>query len=192
MSDLTKREQALDELLAIRCQLGEREAFDELIDRYADRLRGYVRRVAASNAEADDLVQDTWLRVIRGLPGLRNPARFRSWLFGIAHRVLVDRLRTRYAEPSTADVEPLADATNLLEEEIQRDQIERGLDVLAPVDREVIVLFHLEQFTLSEVAESISVPVGTVKSRLHRARRQMRDALDATASSLSDPKGESK
>lgn len=191
MSDLTNREQALDELLAIRCQLGERDAFDELIDRYADRLRGHVRRVAASNAEADDLVQETWLRVIRGLPGLRDPARVRSWLFGIAHRVLVDRLRTRYAEPAAVDVAPLADARNLLDEEIRRDQIERGLEVLAPIDREVVVLFYLEQFTLSEVAEAVGVPVGTVKSRLHRARRRMRAALEAAACSLPDPKGES-
>lgn len=61
----TTTDRRSDELLAIRCQLGEREAFHELIERYASRLRGYVRRVADSDAEADDLVQDTWLRVQR-------------------------------------------------------------------------------------------------------------------------------
>lgn len=96
----TTTDQRADELLGIRCQLGERAAFDELIERYATRLRAYVRRVADDDAEADDLVQDTWLRVLRGLPGLRQPARLRSWLFGIAHRVLIDRLRLRYAEPA--------------------------------------------------------------------------------------------
>lgn len=176
---------ANDELLAIRCQLGEREAFDALIERYAERLRGYARRVAAQEAEVDDLVQDTWLRVLRGLPGLRDPARFRSWLFGIAHRVLIDRLRSRYAAPAEdsteADDRPLADEADLQQDHVDRDQVERGMAVLSPPDREAVWLFHFEQLTLDEIAAATSVPVGTVKSRLHRARKQMRLALDATA-----------
>ncbi len=187
---------AKDELLAIRCQLGEREAFDALIERYAERLRGYARRVAAQEAEVDDLVQDTWLRVLRGLPGLRDPARFRSWLFGIAHRVLVDRLRSRYAAPvedSTEDAaRPLADEADLQQEHVDRDQVERGMAVLTPPDREAVWLFHFEQLTLDEIALATSVPVGTVKSRLHRARKQMRLALgtnpnDATANDAVHP-----
>lgn len=178
---------ANDELLAIRCQLGERAAFDALIDRYAERLRGYARRVAAQEAEVDDLVQDVWLRVLRGLPGLRDPARFRSWLFGIAHRVLIDRLRSRYAAPvedstDAADPSsgrrPLADEADLQQLHADRDQVERGMAVLAPPDREAVWLFHFEQLTLDEIAVATSVPVGTVKSRLHRARRQMRLALE--------------
>lgn len=173
---------ANDELLAIRCQLGEREAFDALIERYAERLRGYARRVAAQEAEVDDLVQDIWLRVLRGLPGLRDSARFRSWLFGIAHRVLIDRLRSRYAAPvedsTEADDRPLADEADLQQDHVDRDQVERGMAVLSPPDREAVWLFHFEQLTLDEIAAATSVPVGTVKSRLHRARKQMRLALD--------------
>ncbi|MBY6204129.1 RNA polymerase sigma factor [Halomonas denitrificans] len=176
---------ANDELLAIRCQLGEREAFDALIERYADRLRGYVWRVAANDAEVDDLVQDTWLRVLRGLPGLRDPARFRSWLFGIAHRVLVDRLRSRYAAPpedSSDDADAsLADGADLEQLHVDRDQVERGLSVLTPPDREAVWLYHFEQLTLDEIAGATSVPVGTVKSRLHRARKQMRRVLETNA-----------
>lgn len=174
---------AHDELLAIRCQLGERPALDELIDRYANRLRGYVRRVAASEAEADDLVQDIWLRVLRGLPGLRDPARLRSWLFGIAHRVLIDRLRSRYAAPDEVVDETaesrLADAADLQQLHVDRDQVERGMAVLTPPDREAVWLFYFERLTIEEIAEAASVPPGTVKSRLHRARQQMREALEA-------------
>lgn len=173
-------EKRRDELLAIRCQLGERSAFDELIERYADRLRGFVRRVACSDSEADDLVQDTWLRVLRGLPGLRDSARLRSWLFGIAHRVLVDRLRSRYAEPAHAPVEALVDDSDLQAEHLRHDQVERGLAALAPPEREAVVLFYLEQLTLTEMAEVMAVPVGTVKSRLHRARTRLRAVLDET------------
>ena len=186
MTDSASRDTAADELLAVRCQLGERAAFDELIERHADRLRGYLRRVAASEADADDLVQDTWLRVIRGLPGLREPARFRAWLFGIAHRVLVDRLRAKYAAPAETPVEPLSDPADLQAEHIRRDQIERGLAALAPAEREVIVLFHLEQLKLSEIAAVLSAPLGTIKSRLHRARVQMRETLEYASAASSD------
>ena len=176
----TEAELRPDELLAIRCQLGEREAFDALIDRYAHRLRGFVRRVADSEAEADDLVQETWLRVLRGLPGLRDPRRLRSWLFGIAHRVLIDRLRSRYAEPDHAPVDALADGADLQAEHLRHDQVERGLAALAPPEREAVVLFHLEGLSLAETAEVMAVPVGTAKSRLHRARSRLRAALEAT------------
>lgn len=167
-----------DELLAIRCKLGERAAFDELIERYADRLRSYVRRVADSDVEADDLVQDTWLRVLRGMPGLRDPARLRSWLFGIAHRVIIDRLRLRYAEPAHAPVEVLVDEADLQDEHLRHDQVERGLAALAPPEREAVVLCYLEQLSLAEMAEVTAVPIGTVKSRLHRARTRLRAVLE--------------
>src|SRR5574338_965862 len=88
-----------DELLAIRCQLGERAAFEELIRRWNDPLWRYVRRIAGEDDGAADLVQEIWLRVIRGMSRLREPARLRPWLFGVARRVAMDRLRQRYAAP---------------------------------------------------------------------------------------------
>jgi RNA polymerase sigma-70 factor (ECF subfamily) len=167
-----------DELLAIRCQLGERAAFDELIERYAHRLRGFVRRVANSESEADDLVQDTWLRILRGLPGLRDPKRLRAWLFGIAHRVLIDRLRLRYAEPAHSPIDALADDGDLQADHLRHEQVERGLAALAPPEREAVVLFYLEQLSLAEAAEVMAVPLGTAKSRLHRARTRLRAVLE--------------
>jgi RNA polymerase sigma-70 factor (ECF subfamily) len=178
LNDNRNEQARRDELLAIRCQLGERAAFDELIERYAGRLRGFVRRVANSESEADDLVQDTWLRVLRGMPGLREPARLRSWLFGIAHRVLIDRLRLRYAEPAHAPIEVLVDEADLQDEHLRQDQVEHGLAALAPPEREAVVLFYLEQLSLAEMAEVTAVPVGTVKSRLHRARTRLRAVLE--------------
>ncbi len=75
-----------DEWLAVRCQLGERAAFDELIERYQGPLWRYVRRVAPDEDAAREVTQDAWLRVIRGIGRLRDPARLRPWLFGIARR----------------------------------------------------------------------------------------------------------
>ena len=93
------RDPDADELLAIRCQLGERAAFDALIARWHEPLWRYLRRLANNDDAARDLTQDTWLRVLRGIGALREPAKLRPWLFGIARRVAMDRLRFEYARP---------------------------------------------------------------------------------------------
>ena len=83
-----------DELLVIRCQLGERSAFDELTERWHPPLWKYVRRLAGEDDAAKDVAQDVWLRVLRGIGRLRDGSRLRPWLFGIARRALMDRLGT--------------------------------------------------------------------------------------------------
>src|SRR5687768_5572107 len=128
--DDTQRDLA-DELLAIRCQLGEPGAMDALVDRWHEPLWRYVRGLVADDDAAAEAVQDVWLRVLRAISGLRDPARLRPWLFGIARRVMMDRLRQTYAEPERAemDLEELAapeDAGDRTEELAQmRDALEK-------------------------------------------------------------------
>jgi RNA polymerase sigma-70 factor (ECF subfamily) len=170
-----------DELLVVRCQLGERPAFDELIDRWHRPLWKYVRRVTGDDDAAHDAVQDVWLRVLRGIARLRDGSKLRAWLFGIAHRVVMDRLRSQYASPSVDGVdmttiaaeEPSAD----LEEEIA--SLQHEMTRLPVVEREVLTLFYLRELSLSEVAEALDIPVGTVKSRLFRARQLLRHELES-------------
>lgn len=164
-----------DELLAVRCQLGEQDAFDALIARWQRPLAAYVRRLIADEETAADTVQDVWLRIWRGIARLRDAARFRAWMFGIARRAVMDRLREKYAEPAPLDVDPseipdaadpdLAERVASLHEELAR---------LPLREREALVLFYLEELTLGELSEVWSVPVGTVKSRLFRARQALR------------------
>jgi RNA polymerase sigma factor (sigma-70 family) len=85
----------LDELLAIRCQLAEPAALDELVERWHPPLWRYVLRMCGDEEEAADLLQGIWLRILRALPGLRDPGRLRPWLFGIARRAVMDRHRAR-------------------------------------------------------------------------------------------------
>lgn len=175
-----------DELLVLRCQLGERPAFDDLIARWALPLRRHLLRVTGNPDAADELTQETWLRVVRGIGRLRDTARFRSWLFGIAHRVLMDRLRLRYGAALDADVvdanlDPatIADADGDPASErqaIARDVV-RGLARLPPLEREVLTLFYLDDLSLAEMALALAVPTGTVKSRLFRARGLLRQTL---------------
>jgi RNA polymerase sigma factor (sigma-70 family) len=174
-----------DTWLAVRCQLGERDAFDLLIERWHGPLWTYARRVTGSDDAAHEVVQDAWLRILRGLPRLRDATRLRPWLFGIARRTLMDRLRGQYAAPGPTDVDldtlAAADTGGVsgpaVEAETDEAALLEGLAGLPVVEREVLTLFYLRELSLAEVAELLGIPVGTVKSRLHRARRMLRQAI---------------
>lgn len=168
-----------DELLAIRCQLGEPAAFDALIARWHEPLWKYLRRLTGDDDAAAEAVQDAWLRILRGMPRLRDAGKLRAWIFGIARRVVMDRLREKYAEParvSTDDVD-LAAADDAIDLKEELALLQEELARLPVPEREVLVLFHLEELTLLEIAEVAGIPAGTVKSRLFRARRALRDQL---------------
>jgi RNA polymerase sigma factor (sigma-70 family) len=170
---------AHDEWVVLRCQMGEREAFDLLIVRWHPLLWRYAISLTNDPDTAADAVQDVWLRVLRGLVRLRDAAKFRAWLFGIARRVLMDRLRIRYAGPVFDPVDlaevPQAVTDDDLEEDLSLLQAE--LARLPMLEREVLTLFYLKELSLNETAEIAAIPVGTVKSRLFRARHLLRQYL---------------
>lgn len=170
-----------DELLAIRCQLGEPAAFDDLITRWHAPLWSFVRRLAGEDDAAREILQDVWVRVIRGIPRLRDGSRLRAWLFGIARRTLMDRLRQQYARSAAADVDvdEIAADTSAAEAAEDLQELELALAEVPVVEREVLTLFYLHELSLNEVAEALNVPVGTIKSRLFRAKRLLRQTMSA-------------
>lgn len=167
-----------DDWLTVRCQLGEREAFDELVARWQLPLWRYARQLTGHDAAADDATQDVWLRVLHGIARLREGAKLRPWLFGIAHRVLMDRLREQYRMPLASDDDAALAAQPVDEDALQLEAdlaaLRDGLARLPALECEVLTLFYLQQLSLDEVSQVLAVPVGTVKSRLHRARRLLR------------------
>jgi RNA polymerase sigma factor (sigma-70 family) len=167
-----------DELLAVRCQLGEPAAFDDLIARWHGPLWGFVRRLTGEDDAAREILQDVWLRVLRGIPRLRDGSRLRAWLFGIARRAVMDRLRDQYARSPAADVDVDEIPTDMTADDFDdQEALERALQRLPLVEREAVTLFYLQELSLNEIAEALKVPVGTVKSRLFRARRLLRELL---------------
>jgi RNA polymerase sigma factor (sigma-70 family) len=170
------------ELLAIRCQLGELAAFEELVARWHAPLWQYVRRMADRNEVADELMQETWLRVLRGIASLQEPARLVPWMFGIARHVLMDRLRQKYRqeallEKALDDLRGTDDEVDLCE---RRDEIANVLDKLESMPlphRELLTLYYLDELSIDEVGQVLGVPSGTVKSRLFHARRALKEAL---------------
>ena len=179
--DFADRRALEDEWIAVRCQLGERAAFDELIQRWHGPIWEYVRRLSDDDDVAQDIAQDIWLRVLRGIGRLRDPAKLRAWLFGIAHRTWIDTLRKKYAvvvaDIDEVDRHELPDPmiADDLEQEITA--VEQELSRLPPIEREALTLFYLRELSLQEIAQALDIPVGTVKSRLHRARRMLRREL---------------
>ncbi len=180
VENLDVRARKEDEWLVVRCQLGERPAFDELIERWNGPLWKYVRHVAGEDDAAQDAVQEVWLRVLRGINRLRDGAKLRPWLFGIARRVLMDRWRSKFAAPGASDVDVESLAADYIPSDLEEDlaAVQRELTGLPVIEREVLTLFYLRELSLVEVSKVLDVPVGTVKSRLFRARQLLRNELE--------------
>jgi len=170
-----------DELLVVRCQLGERAAFDALAARWYQPLWRYARNLTGNDAAADDATQDIWVGVLRGIDSLRDGARLRSWLFGIGHRVLMSRLRTQYGRLECGDAvlddHPADDEHETFLHELELSVLMDELGRLPLLEQEVLTLFYLRELSLDDVSHVLGIPPGTVKSRLHRARKMLRQHL---------------
>lgn len=174
-----------DRTLVDRALAGDLRAFEALVERHA----GVVHRVAArivGRAEADDVSQDAFLRAFHRLDRFRGEAPFRSWLLQIAHNAAVTTLARRRDEPvaSVADEAPAAERpvqarppAERLERRERRDRLEGKLAQLAPAHRAVLVLRDVEGLTYEEIATVTDAPLGSVKGRLHRARRELIELL---------------
>jgi len=163
-------------------QRGDHDAFEVLAVAAGDRLFRIARLILRDVPAAEDAVQDTLVKAWRELPRLRDPERFDAWL----HRLLVNacadqgRLRrSRSAEVRLVTIEPSQPDGS--EGAADRDQLERGFRRLKPDQRVAIVLHFYLGLSAQEAAETLGVPAGTIKSRLHYATETLRAALEADA-----------
>ncbi len=173
----------MDTDLVVRAQHGDEEAFASLAVAVGDRLHAVAHRILRDTDLAEDATQQALLTVWRDLPQLRDPARFDAWSYRLLVRACyAEGRRTRRWAPNLrllpADEPAAADGSNSVAD---RDQLERGFRRLSIDHRAVVVLHHYLDMPLDEVAETLGVPVGTVRSRLHHAMRGLRAALDADA-----------
>jgi RNA polymerase sigma-70 factor, ECF subfamily len=169
------------ELIVLRCARGERKAFEELIAGWEKRLFFFLRQLTGHEQEAWDILQETWLKVVRGIGSLRQPRSLNSWLYSVARNTAFDRLRSKPAECdleecNESDLEDGKDPESLRFEDA--DQVHFGLGRLSLPHREVLTLFFLEDFPVGEIAGILHLPEGTVKSRLHHAKCALRDILN--------------
>jgi RNA polymerase sigma factor (sigma-70 family) len=165
-----------------RAGRGDHDAFALLVRRAAPRLDAVARLVLGDAELARDVVQEALTRAWRDLPGLREADRFDGWLYRITIRTALEEARRRQRraiEIDIATIEPI-DASGHLQVE-QRDELESGFRRLDPDQRALVVLHYYLDLSVPDIATALSVPLGTVKSRLHRAVLTMRAALDAEA-----------
>jgi RNA polymerase sigma-70 factor (ECF subfamily) len=177
--DLNSPEQ---ELLAIRCQLGEPAAFDDLVARWHTPLWHYVRRMAGTDELAEELVQEIWLRILRGIANLREPRSLVAWMFGIARRVLMNRLRDKYrraifVEEAVDDLPATDIGTEQTGNQDEVDDMLHKLESLPIRQRELLTLFYLDELSIDQVGQVLNIPAGTVKSRLFHAHNMLRQQI---------------
>ena len=173
---------ALDGLLVMRWQDGDSEAMDQLVRRWHKRFWHHARRLTDSNEEAWDVVQEAWLAMIRTIRRLDDPDCFKFWAFRIVSNKAVDRIRSkvRGKVDSLPNEETLVDLSPSETESIdQADQIISLISGLSVEHRAVISLRYGEDLTIAEIAASLGVKPGTVKSRLHYALQAIRQNLES-------------
>jgi RNA polymerase sigma-70 factor, ECF subfamily len=170
-----------ERILVLRCQAGDEAAFAEFVARYSARLRYYLRKMLGNSQSTEDALQDVWLDAFRGLPRLVEPGAFAAWIYRIARDRAFRELRgRRHSRPleETDLIDASEDADEFSVEDAER--IHAALDLLAPEHREVLVLRFLEGMPYEEIASVVGCQLGTVKSRLHYAKRALRRTIEGT------------
>jgi len=173
----------MDRDLVEAARHGDQAAFVDLIRPRSDRLFAIAQRILRDVDRAEDALQDALVIAWRDLRGLRDPDRFDAWLRRLLVNVCIGqatRERRRTVNLRVLPVDGPAAPDDLLTI-ADRDQLERGFRRLPPEQRAVLVLHHYLGYAPSEIAETLGVPAGTARSRLHHAHRAMRAALEADA-----------
>lgn len=165
---------------------GDQAAFGHLVEMYQKRVYALTVRMCPTPELAEEAAQETFLAAWQGLPFFRGDSAFSTWLYRLASNACVDLLRkeSRHQGPSLDDETVAADMADpaptperAAERRELRAQIEAGLRSLTPEHREVLILREIQQLSYDEIADVLSLDLGTVKSRISRGRRQLRDFL---------------
>lgn len=175
-----KNDRVQFEWLALRCQAGDREAFADLIAVMERPLLYYATSLTGNQDTALDVLQDVWLKAVRGIRGLKNPSSLKPWLYAITHGVAVDRIRLDYKRDK-AEQAQLDEAFSIDEPSFGQEDataIRDALSRLGVKHREVLVLYFLQDLSIREIADVVGCSEGTVKSRIHHAKRQMKQILE--------------
>jgi RNA polymerase sigma-70 factor, ECF subfamily len=168
--------------LVDRCRRGDEGAFQELIDRYKDLVFALIARTVQDRSRAEDLAQDVFLRIHRGLPYFRGEARLSTWIYRIVANVCVQDPARAAATVSLDDeaarprIVPSVSDRRFGDLEL-RDRLEKAVARLPAQYRLLIAAHYLEGVRYEELAEALGLPLGTVKTQLHRAKQQLRRLL---------------
>lgn len=172
-----------DEYLVASARAGDASAFTRLAENWQKRLLAHAYRLTGDAELARDVVQDGWADIVRGLPGLKESSVFPAWAYRIITRRAADAInriqRKRRTEAAYA-AEPDAENKSVSNMELSADAnpLHHAIEALPTKQRAVIALYYLEEFSITEISVALSVPAGTVKTRLMHARKKLRATLE--------------
>ena len=181
-----KNEKTEDDELVARVRAGETRHFAELVTRYQDPVYAMCLRFLGDRTEAEDVAQEVFLRVHRGLSSFKGEARFSTWLYRITWNLCADWLRrNRKPARSISSIEAVGDLSDgrvdlekgVLDAE-EQGMVRQALEELDEIYRSVIILLYYQKLSYEQIAAVLDVPVKTVETRLYRARRLLRARLE--------------
>ena len=182
---ITNEEKAHVKSLVIAAQGGDRVAFGELFQRYQSVILAIATRKLGNVAEAHELSQDVFVQAMQKIHQLRTPEAFGGWLKQITHRMAINRLVRKgpvvLTTPEVMDTNQASECTpvgNVMHQE-RIEQVREGLGRLREMDRETLEAFYLNGQSLREMSDKFDAPVGTIKRRLHMARKRLALEVDA-------------
>jgi RNA polymerase sigma-70 factor (ECF subfamily) len=165
-----------------RCRRGEAEAFEELVERTRRRVFTLAFRLVGDRHEAEDVAQEAYLRMYRGLPGFRGDSSFDTWMYRITANAAVSHMKRRGRFGDVVDdpdmVVRVPDPGSA--DPVDRDEIQRALGALSIPQRTVLVMKDAYGFSCQEIADELGVTEGAVKVRLHRARKRLKEIVYGT------------
>lgn len=173
-------QQARSDLLVIEAQSGNRAAFEQLYRQYNAALLRFAYRFCSDEQLAHDSVQEAWITLSKSISSLKDPRGFRLWAYKTVRWRVVDQVR-KHRNLGSAPPEELSEDIHAAGGEetplATSDQLKAHMAKLPEEERQTLALFYLEEMKLSEIAAILEVPVGTVKSRLNRARGRLREQM---------------
>ena len=173
-----------ESLLVERCRQGDDAAFRELVDQYKGLVFGLVARSIANRARAEEVAQDVFLKVHRGLPYFRGESKLSTWIF----RIVINAIAQERPELATTSLDDVADSDRPAPQPraddrafgdlVLKDRLQKAI-LRLPVQYQMLINGHyLRGMRYEELAEALDIPMGTVKTHLHRAKRQLRTLLE--------------
>ena len=184
-----------DQQLVTASKRGDQDAFAQLVQRYQRRIFNLVYRMLQQYEEASEITQETFLAAWQGLPSFRGDARFATWLYRIAYNCALKQLETRkrdWALQAALQAEQALESENTykradaqIDEHERQAFVQEHLSRLPAKYRAVLILRHLQDMTYEEMAEILTMPVGTIKTHLFRARNLLKQRLQGLDSETS-------
>ena len=181
------------ENIIARARRGDADAFEQLVAAYRDQVFRLALRMCGNEADADEVAQEAFLSAWKALPNFRGDSRFSTWLYQLTSHAAIDLMRREKRQIAAEDIadvsaaDPGPSPQQQAEQSETRQVVRDAVLQLTPEYRQIVVLRYLEELSYEEIGAALKLPAGTVKSRLNRAKAQLKDILSKSGNLFGSP-----